>query len=154
MTAAGEALIPASEIPGTLPELFLPPGFQSDEAQIVDGVPVWWVYEGDECHYDQLYVLTASETIAHAVTSYMMRTFEVDCDRVEIAESGWCVLATECGCTPERHGTHADRDEGCEGDCKHPELRPCNSDPVYGWMVDEATADTRGALPYMRVVLS
>lgn len=155
MTTPDEALIPATEIPGPLIEPFLPRGFEpGSSAQIVDGIPAWFTFNGDECDYDELYVHTHREDRALEIAAQLARECDGSFDRPEIAETGWCFLVTECGCTPERHAAHADLDAGCEADCKHPDLPPCNSDPVYGWMVDKVLIGTPGALPYMRVVLS
>lgn len=142
---------------GHLPELFLPDGFRSEAgspAQIVDGIPAWFVCHSEDGDYTGLYVHTHREVVAHAVTTYMLRTCEVDAERVEIVESGWCLLVTVCGCTPAEHATHGELDGGCEDACRHPELEPCNPEPIYGWLVELCAVDAPGALPYVKVVLS
>lgn len=138
------------------PELPLPPAFLASgpTAQIVDGIPVWFAYYGDECDYRELYIHTHREDRALDVATRMAREFDADYDHAEITRAGWCRLVTECGCTPEQHTTHADLDGGCEADCGHPELPPCNSDPLYSWIREDAAEGAPGALPYVRVVLS
>lgn len=147
------ALFPAPDgagvIPG-LPEVFYRSGPTS---QVIDGIPAWFVFHGDDCDYNDLYVHTHREDRALEIAAQMAA--EVDADgEPRITGSGWCRLVTECGCTPEQHGGHVDLDAGCDEVCKHPELPPCNSDPIHTWMVEEVDGDTPGALPYLRVVLT
>lgn len=158
MTTADEALFSSTEIPGLLPELLLPRGFGSGStAQVIDGIPVWLSGDADEDVPDAVFVHTHREGRALEVAARLLAEHGADYDRLEITGSGWCLLVTECGCTPEKHAAHeAAWDEGAElcAGCKHPQMPPCCPDSEYRWTIEESWIGADGALPYLQLVLS
>lgn len=136
-----------------LPREFTAPDTPDAPARIVHGVPAWWASAGGDVDYGELYVHTRDRRRALAVTNAMIRATggAAGMRRPEIRDAGWCLLATECGCTQDQHAGH----DGCEdAGCAHPELPPCNADPVYSWVIDKVGPRATGAMPYMRIVLT
>lgn len=141
----------AAPIPGVPLERFDTP-----MAQVVYGVAAWWTCHYDECDFDELYVHSHDRRRVLAATSAMTRANDVEFTDIAATETGWCRLATDCGCTTEQHDTDHDGGLDCEASgCRFPDLPPCGGlDAPYAWQVDRRRAGEPGAVPFSRVVLS
>lgn len=119
------------------------------------GVAIWWTHHYGDCDFDELYAHSHDRRRVLAAVSGMIRDNRVDYHEVRVAETGWCRLVTECGCTAEQHAAEHDGGMACEPACRFPALPPCGGpDAPYAWQLDPVPAAAPGAVPFTRVALS